>query len=104
MPTSTESIVVGHLEIAVKRMDGLALLRVDIRHPMLDTVFTFEQDVVLRLFAEYSSEMEHWMLVVPDGNVLTLGPGTMWSYHLGSEMRPLGYVAPTDPAEPAKNE
>jgi hypothetical protein len=75
-----------HLTLAVKRMDGLKLLAVDIDLPMLDTVFTFEQDVVLRLFSEYTSSMEHWMLFLPDDNVLSLGPGTTWSIRPASEL------------------
>jgi hypothetical protein len=70
-------------------------------HPF-DTIFTFEQHVVLRLFSAHAYDMERWMLFVPDGNVLTLGPGVTWSYHLGSEIKPLDDVAPREP--PATDE
>ncbi len=70
---------------AVKRMDGLVLQDVEVHQPMLDTTFFFEDDVVLRLFASYSDDLDHWLLFVPDGNVLTVGPGSSWSYLPASE-------------------
>lgn len=70
---------------AVKRLEGLALQAIDVLPPALDTVLTFDDGVTLRLFATYSADMDHWMLFMPNGHVLTLGPGTSWSYRPGSE-------------------
>lgn len=61
-------------------LEGLALQSIEIQAPIWDTVFTFENEIILKLFSIYSEEYEHWMLFVPDGNVLTLGLGSDWSY------------------------
>jgi hypothetical protein len=68
------------LETVLKRLENLALLSIDLSLPGLDTVVTFEQEVVLRLFPIFSEEFEHWLLYTPDGRVLTIGPGMNWSY------------------------
>ena len=72
---------------AVKHLDGLTLQRIEIHPPALDTTLVFEGDVVLRLFSIYtdSEGMAHWMLFMPDGNVLTVGPGSSWALHPSSE-------------------
>ncbi|WP_243147461.1 hypothetical protein [Scytonema sp. UIC 10036] len=58
----------------------MVLQSIDILPPAWDTIFKFENDVILRLFSVYSEDYEHWMLYTPDGNVLTVGPGASWSY------------------------
>jgi hypothetical protein len=68
------------LEIAIRRLENLTLTSVDLVFPALDAIFIFEHQVVLRLFAIHSEEYEHWLLYIPDGNVLTVGPGNCWSY------------------------
>ena len=67
------------LELAVKRMAGLALRSIKIFRPAWDSIFTFEEQVVLRLFSIYSKECEHWMLFMPNGNDIIIGSGTKWS-------------------------
>ncbi|BAZ14456.1 hypothetical protein NIES4071_63000 [Calothrix sp. NIES-4071] len=68
------------IESAIVRLEGLSLQSIDLQPPIWDTVFTFENQVILRLFSIYSEDYEHWMLYTPDGNVLSLGPGSNWSY------------------------
>ncbi len=68
------------LETAIKRLQNLTLLSIGLSLPGFDTVITFEQDVVLRLFPIFSEEFEHWMLYTPDGNALTIGPGMNWTH------------------------
>ncbi len=68
------------LEAAVQRLNGLALRAVDIRRPALETTLTFDNGITLQLFPVFSEDFEHWMLYTPEGKVLTIGPGTNWSY------------------------
>jgi len=69
------------LATGVKRMQGRTVQAIDMRPPALDTTITFEDGIVLRLFPTYTAAYDHWWLFTPDGNVLTIGPGTAWSYH-----------------------
>jgi hypothetical protein len=69
------------------RIEGLALQSIEIHPPIWDTVFTFENQVILKLFSIHSEEYEHWMLFAPDGNVLTLGPGSEWSYESSTAIK-----------------
>jgi hypothetical protein len=64
----------GALGLAVERLEGLVLRDVTVSGPALDTVFVFEGRLVLRVLAD-TTESEHWLLFVPDGNVLVVGPG-----------------------------
>ncbi|MBE9116181.1 hypothetical protein IQ249_09765 [Lusitaniella coriacea LEGE 07157] len=73
------------LEEAVKNLEGLVIQSINLLNPALDTVFIFEQQIVLRLFSIHSQDYEHWMLFTPDENVLTIGPGTDWSYESRTE-------------------
>ncbi|HEX6293045.1 MAG TPA: hypothetical protein VFZ66_27935 [Herpetosiphonaceae bacterium] len=68
------------MESAVRQLEGLDLQAVDLVLPGLDTIFTFGNGFILRIFPVYSEEHDHWMLYTPDNNVLVLGPGTNWSY------------------------
>lgn len=68
------------IETAIHRLENLTLQSVDLLPPAWDAVFTFEHLVILRLFATYSQDYEHWFLYAPDGNVLAVGPGSFWSY------------------------
>jgi hypothetical protein len=68
------------IENAIQELEGLVLQSIDILQPAWDTIFKFENDVILRLFSVHSEDYENWMLYTPDGNVLTVGPGASWSY------------------------
>ena len=70
----------NNLEVAVHRLENLTLQSVDLIPPAWDVVFAFEHQVVLKLFAIYSQNYNHWFLYTPDGNVLSFGPGTCCSY------------------------
>ncbi|HBL58647.1 MAG TPA: hypothetical protein DDZ80_09060 [Cyanobacteria bacterium UBA8803] len=72
------------LELAVQQLEGLALNSIQLLPPAWDTVFSFDEEVFLRSFSIYSEESEHWMLYTPDGNVLSVGPGSSWSYESSS--------------------
>ena len=74
------------LEAAVRRMDGLVLQHVGVSPPALETSFNFDQGISLRVFPIFSEGFEHWMLYTPDGNVLTVGPGTSWTYESASRV------------------
>ncbi|NET59734.1 MAG: hypothetical protein F6K47_27370 [Symploca sp. SIO2E6] len=67
------------IELAVRRLEGLALNSIQLMPPAWDTVFNFDEEVFLRSFSIYSEESEHWMLYMPNGKVLSVGPGSSWS-------------------------
>ena len=60
-------------------LDGRKLTSVTVEHPSLSARFEFEGGLVLITFSLYSTDEDHWMLFRPDGNVLTMGPGSSWS-------------------------
>jgi hypothetical protein len=67
---------------AVERLNGRALLGVDISPVNADTVLRFADGLLLRLFPIYmdpQGDEEHWHLF-SWSDALTLGPGTSWSY------------------------
>lgn len=71
----------NRIEAAIQLLTGLTLEEIDITSPALDTAITFSEQVTLRLFPiSQDTELEHWMLYTPDGNVLVVGPNTSWSY------------------------
>ena len=68
------------LDAAIQRLNGLALLSVDMQTPALDTTFLFEEHVRLRLFNIYAkTDFDSWMLFTPD-KVLTLQSDGHWTY------------------------
>ncbi|HBE20391.1 MAG TPA: hypothetical protein DEG17_25005 [Cyanobacteria bacterium UBA11149] len=79
------------MEGAVKSMEGLALQSIQLLPPAWDTIFTFEDGIVLRTFSIYSdcSEegVDNWLLFTPGDNVLSIGPGSTWSYGSSSAPR-----------------
>ncbi len=68
------------LEKAVPCLDGKVVSRISVERPSLSTTCEFADGTVLRTFSVFSAEYEHWMLNLPDGTVLTAGPGTVWSF------------------------
>jgi hypothetical protein len=83
------------LGLAVARLEGRALRDVEVGAPALDTTFVFEGGYVLRVLAD-TTESEHWLLYVPDGNVLAVGPGA-YTYERSDAAR--AWVE-EDPPEP----
>lgn len=67
------------LAVAVKRMQGKVLQAIDVRLPALDATLTFTQGIVLHVYPINTEKYEHRWLFTPDGQVLTVGPGTAWS-------------------------
>jgi hypothetical protein len=72
------------LQAAVQRLNNRVLQAVKVERPALETTFTFDDELTLRLFPIFSKDFEHWMLYDPNGFVLTVGPGTEWSYEAAS--------------------
>ena len=71
------------MDPAVERLNGHRLLSVEVSPRTLDTTFTFDGGLILRLFPVYmdpESDYEHWMLFAPSDNLLVLGPGLQWSH------------------------
>jgi hypothetical protein len=65
-------------------MEGMSIDSIEILPVAGDTIIYFEEELVLRIFSIYSSESRLWMLFAPDGNVLSIYPGTNWYYKPGS--------------------
>lgn len=70
----------GYLKETLHNLEGLVLASTEFTPPAWTTTFTFDGDFTLKLFPHHTKEYNHWMLSFPDGNVLTLGPGTSWWY------------------------
>jgi hypothetical protein len=70
----------NEIEEAIKSLEGAALKLVELFPPALDTLLKFDNGLTLRLFPIYSNDADHWMLFTPEKKVLTIGPGTDWSY------------------------
>lgn len=67
---------------AAERLNGQRLLAMEISATNAGTTFSFEEGLVLRLFPRYMDPHEdqtHWILVGPDDQNLSIGPGTTWS-------------------------
>jgi hypothetical protein len=69
------------IEDSIQGLNGASLNSVVISGPAFDTVFEFEGSKKLRVFPLSShQDCEYWMLYTPDGRVLTIGPGTTWTF------------------------
>jgi hypothetical protein len=64
----------------VPQLNHVSVTAIDVLAPSLETHIQFAGGIVLRLFPIYTEEYEHWQLFTPEGNILTVGPGTTWSY------------------------
>jgi len=53
----------------------------------VDLELVLDDGVILRTFALHSGDYEHWMLFLPDGNVLEAGPGIRFELVPGDEPR-----------------
>ena len=74
------------MKAILEALENKALVSVELSPPLWDTSFVFEDGFTLRTFSVYTEEEIHWQLFAPDGNVLSLGPGTSWSYTSCSEL------------------
>jgi hypothetical protein len=63
---------------AVAGLDGAQLLTFDIDRAC-EATLKFSGDLELRFFPVRSTEYIHWMLWLPDGYVLSAGPGWVWT-------------------------
>jgi len=71
------------MDSAFARLNGRRLLSIDVSPTSADTVFTFDDGILLRLFSIYmdpDGDQAHWMLFAPAHQVLVIGPSTRWSY------------------------
>lgn len=64
------------LATGVLALDGKLLTRLEIAEPSLAATFTFSDDTVLEVFPIFTDGYEHWMIYLPDGDVITAGPGS----------------------------
>lgn len=64
---------------AAHALDGLELEDVTVHAPGLDATWRFSGGCCLRLFSMSALQGEHWLVYLPDGQVLSAGPGGAWS-------------------------
>src|SRR4051812_36363430 len=64
---------------AIAALEGRVLQAVAVRAPAFDATWSFADDHRLRLFLISVEQGEHWLVYLPDGNVLSIGPETRWS-------------------------
>ena len=80
-----ESVVVASeddiakIEAEIQRLQEHTIQSFELMMPALDATISFEGDIVLRLFAVSTDDMDSWMLFTPD-KVITVGPSGQWSY------------------------
>jgi hypothetical protein len=65
------------------KMVGIRLLKIEVRPPGGDTMFIFEENLILNCFPATSSEGISWVICTEDDNQLKLGPGTRVTYETG---------------------
>ena len=80
-----ESVVVASeddiakIEAEIQRLQEHTIQSFELMMPALDATISFEGDIVLRLFAVSTDDMDSWMLFTPD-KVITVGPSGQLSY------------------------
>jgi hypothetical protein len=70
------------LRAAVCRLDGRILESVSLDSPANDAIWRFDNGLVLRVFAIFSSRTESWDLFTPYGKVLVVGPGSCVAWRI----------------------
>jgi len=82
------------IALELQKIEGMNLKSVKFIPPLWDTLFTFDNQLALRTFSLYSDPSdpeeegaEDWMLFMPDGNVLAVGPGSQWCCEKSSKSR-----------------
>ena len=76
------------IKAALQFFENKAIFSVEILSRSLDTLFAFEDGLTLHTFSMYPEECKHWVLFTPGGNVLSLGPGSSWSYGKSNDPNP----------------
>jgi len=67
------------LQGVLNQLDGRPLVSFDILAPALDSVFTFDGDLTVRLFTASTEQYDSWVLFTPSDYVLKIGPGPSWA-------------------------
>ncbi|MDR1265679.1 MAG: hypothetical protein LBK42_09030 [Propionibacteriaceae bacterium] len=69
-----------------ERLNGERVERVTVYAPSLSLTIEFSGGLRLETFSIYNtSDYEHWMLYMPSQDVLTAGPGSLWSVEAGDK-------------------
>ncbi|NEQ99298.1 MAG: hypothetical protein F6K30_21750 [Cyanothece sp. SIO2G6] len=63
---------------AIRHLENKSLKSVELFAPAWDSIFHFEDDILLRSFSiiTFEEDAEHWKLFTPNGKVILLGPGS----------------------------
>jgi hypothetical protein len=78
---SSDSIAKGLDQFS--KMIGSRLLKTVGSPPGGDTMFIFDNDLILNCFRAKSREDNSWLISTADGNLLALGPGARVTYKTG---------------------
>lgn len=63
------------MERAVERLDGLSILEASVNAVGTSLKIRFSGDLTMRIEPTSDPVMEHWLLYLPDGFVISSGPG-----------------------------
>lgn len=72
------------MNLAIRNLENRILKSLTLSPPAFETDIFFDKGIILHLFPVHSEDLDHWYLYTPDGNVLTIGPGTNWSFKSSS--------------------
>lgn len=80
----------GAMERAVAELEGKCATGVELDTSDLSLEIAFDDQLLFRAAPTPDPEMEHWMLYLPDGSVISAGPGTTLTREPGDSSAPLG--------------
>ena len=63
----------------VENLDGATVVEAGVDHQGCALRLSFENGLILTTSAIFSKEYEHWFVYMPDGSVITAGPGLAYS-------------------------
>jgi hypothetical protein len=67
----------------IEQINGNCLISFNVLVPSLDAILQFENKITLNLFSIISEDNDgggqHWMLFMPNKNILVAGPGSRWT-------------------------
>ncbi|WP_017659615.1 hypothetical protein [Baaleninema simplex] len=75
----------SQIAFALQKLEGQIMTSVEISYPFGETIFIFDNEIILRTFPINYNECDDWMFFMPNGYVLSLGSNSSWSYHKSSE-------------------
>jgi hypothetical protein len=68
------------IQDSLNPINGLKLISYDIDSVSTDLILKFENDILIKTFSIFTTEMEHWLLYIKNEKVLIAGPGNSFTY------------------------